>query len=65
MVYTLESDKIEIVAFVLDVFTHEDYNKRFGFKGKQRLRVSILRNPLLNLWQLISFTSFRKFFLFS
>jgi len=33
LVYTLESDKIEIVAFVLDIFTHKDYNKRFGFKG--------------------------------
>ncbi len=34
MVYTLESNKVEIVAFVLDIFTHDDYNKRFGFKKK-------------------------------
>ena len=34
MIYSLESDKIEIIAFVLDIFNHKDYNKRFGFKGK-------------------------------
>lgn len=34
MIYVLESNKIEIVAFVLDIFTHEEYNKRFGFKKK-------------------------------
>ena len=32
MIYSLESDKIEIIAFVLDIFDHDDYNKRFGFK---------------------------------
>lgn len=34
MIYALESDKVEIVAFVLDIFDHKDYNKRFGFKKK-------------------------------
>lgn len=34
MIYTLEGDKVEIIAFVLDIFNHEDYNKRFGFKKK-------------------------------
>ena len=34
MIYTLESDKIEIIAFVLDIYNHNDYNKRFGFKKK-------------------------------
>ncbi len=34
MVYILESDKIEIVAFILNIFGHDDYNKRFGFKKK-------------------------------
>jgi len=33
MIYTLESDKIEIVAFILDIFTHKDYDKQFGFKS--------------------------------
>lgn len=34
MIYTLESSKIDIVAFVLDIFTHRDYDKRFGFRKK-------------------------------
>jgi len=34
MIYTLESDKIEIIAFVLDIFTHKEYDKRFGYKKK-------------------------------
>ncbi len=34
MVYSLESDKIEIISFVMDIFDHKDYNKRFGFKKK-------------------------------
>lgn len=34
MIYTLKSDKVEIVAFVLDIFTHDDYNKRFKFRKK-------------------------------
>ncbi len=34
MIYTLEGSKIEIMAFVLDIFDHDDYNKRFGFKEK-------------------------------
>ncbi|MFT4312227.1 MAG: hypothetical protein ACMXYF_03285 [Candidatus Woesearchaeota archaeon] len=34
LVYTLESDEIEIIAFILDIFDHEKYNKKFGFKKK-------------------------------
>lgn len=34
MVYTLESDEIEIIAFVLDIIDHERYNKKFGFRKK-------------------------------
>lgn len=34
MIYTLESDKIEIVAFILDIFTHKDYDKKFGFEKR-------------------------------
>jgi hypothetical protein len=34
MIYTLESDKIEIIAFVLDIFDHKEYDKRFGYKKK-------------------------------
>ena len=36
MLYTLTTDEteIEIIAFVLDVIDHEEYNKKFGYKGK-------------------------------
>jgi hypothetical protein len=34
LVYTLESDEVEIIAFVLDIFDHDKYNKRFGFKKR-------------------------------
>ncbi len=34
MIYTLESDEIEIIAFVLDIIDHDDYNKKFGFRKK-------------------------------
>ena len=34
MLYTLTEGetKIEIIAFVLDIINHKDYNKRFGYK---------------------------------
>ena len=34
MIYTLESDEIEIIAFVLDIIDHEQYNKKFKFRKK-------------------------------
>jgi Txe/YoeB family toxin of Txe-Axe toxin-antitoxin module len=34
LIYTLESDEIQIIAFVLDIFDPEEYNKKFGFKKK-------------------------------
>jgi hypothetical protein len=36
MLYTLTNDEseIEIIAFVLDICNHEDYNKKFGYKSK-------------------------------
>ena len=34
MVYTIESDEIEIIAFVLDIVNHNDYNKIFGFRKR-------------------------------
>ena len=40
MVYTLESDEIEIIAFILDVIDHDEYNKKFGFrKGKNAVQI--------------------------
>ena len=34
MLYTLKDgeSKIEIIAFVLDIVNHNDYNKKFGYK---------------------------------
>ena len=34
MLYTLTNDEteIEIIAFVLDIMDHEEYNKKFGYK---------------------------------
>src|SRR3989338_222026 len=34
MIYTLESDEIEIIAFVLDIISHDGYNKKFGFRRR-------------------------------
>ncbi|MBU0591736.1 hypothetical protein KKF81_05120 [Candidatus Micrarchaeota archaeon] len=36
MLYTLTEgeNQIEIVAFVLDIFDHKEYNKKFGYKNK-------------------------------
>ncbi len=34
MIYTLESDEIEIIAFVLDIIDHNEYNKKFGFRKR-------------------------------
>jgi hypothetical protein len=36
MLYTLTDgeSEVEIIAFVLDVIDHKDYDKKFGYKGK-------------------------------
>ena len=34
MIYTLESDEIEIIAFVLDIIDHDGYNKKFKFRKR-------------------------------
>ena len=36
MLYTVtEGDtKVEVIAFVIDLVDHKDYNKKFGYKGK-------------------------------
>ena len=34
MIYTMESDEIEIIAFVLDIINHDEYNKRFKFRKR-------------------------------
>jgi len=35
MLYTItNNEEIEIIAFVLDIINHEDYNKKFGYRGR-------------------------------
>jgi len=35
MLYTLtNNEEIEIVAFVLDIIDHQNYNNKFGYRGK-------------------------------
>lgn len=35
MLYTLtNNEEIEIIAFVLDIIDHQDYDKKFGYKGR-------------------------------
>ncbi len=34
MIYTLESDEIEIIAFILDIINHDEYNNKFGFRKR-------------------------------
>ncbi len=34
MLYTLRTNEIEIVSFVLYIFDHDEYDKLFGYKGK-------------------------------
>jgi len=34
MIYTIKGDQIEIICFVLDILNHDNYNKKFGYKGK-------------------------------
>ena len=34
MIYTLESDEIEIIAFVLDIINHDEYNRKFKFRKR-------------------------------
>jgi len=34
MIYTLESDEIEIIAFVLDIIDHDEYDKKFKFRKR-------------------------------
>jgi len=32
MIYILKGDEIEIVAFILDILPHPDYDKKFGYR---------------------------------
>lgn len=32
MIYTIRGSEVEIIALILDIFNHKDYDKRFGYK---------------------------------
>lgn len=32
MIYTITGNQIEIIAFIMDIFNHRDYDKVFGYK---------------------------------
>lgn len=34
LTYTIKSDEVEIINFVLDIVDHKSYNKIFGYKNK-------------------------------
>lgn len=35
LIYTLVGDEIRIIVFVLEFMDHDDYNKRFNYRGKK------------------------------
>ncbi len=34
LIYTIQSNEVEIIDFVLDVIDHKEYDKKFGYRGK-------------------------------
>jgi hypothetical protein len=34
MLYTVKGDEVKIICFVLDILNHDDYDKKFRYKGK-------------------------------
>lgn len=34
LIYTIQSNEVEIIDFVLDIIDHKEYDKKFGYKGK-------------------------------
>ncbi len=34
LIYTIQSEEVEIIDFVLDIIDHKEYDKKFGYKGK-------------------------------
>jgi Txe/YoeB family toxin of Txe-Axe toxin-antitoxin module len=32
MIYTITGNKLEIISFIMDIFSHKDYDKVFGYK---------------------------------
>lgn len=34
LVYTIQSNEVEVIDFVLDIIDHKEYDKKFGYKRK-------------------------------
>lgn len=34
MLYTIKGDQIEVICFILDIISHKEYDKTFGYKKK-------------------------------
>jgi len=34
IVYTIRGSDVEIISLILDIFDHDEYNKKFGYKKK-------------------------------
>lgn len=34
LIYTLKGDDLEVIAFILDIISHPEYNKRFGYRKR-------------------------------
>jgi len=34
MIYTIRGNNVEIIALIIDLMNHKDYNKKFGYKKK-------------------------------
>lgn len=34
MIYTLRGNEIEIIALILDIFDHKDYDRKFGYRKR-------------------------------
>ena len=34
MLYTIKDKEIEIIAFILDIVDHKEYNRKFGYRKR-------------------------------
>ncbi len=34
LIYTIQSNEVEVIDFVLDIIDHKEYDKKFRYKGK-------------------------------
>ncbi|MDO8459986.1 MAG: hypothetical protein Q7S74_02665 [Nanoarchaeota archaeon] len=34
ILYTVKGDQVEVICFILDILSHPEYNKKFGYRKK-------------------------------